>query len=508
MIITVIPVKDYRTAKKALKSVHPLSDGVEFRLDYTPELHIKTVAQLQHEYHKPIIFTLRKASQGGMYAFDEKRRLQEILDLCKLKPEYLDLEYDTSLEFFEKIHLTYPEIKLISSYHDFNKTPQEPKTILKSMRNPVVSIYKIAVKANNILDSLKLLEFVQSSNKAYNLSVIAMGEEGSITRILGPVFGNALNYVSLDESNKTAPGQLTLKDLLKTYHFQKLNTKSKIYALLGDPIHLSAGVILYNRAIEYLQKNAVYVKLRLNSIDLAQIIEKTRHLTFSGFSITMPLKTAILPLLDRAEASVKSLQAVNGIKVHNDHHYYGFNTDGIGAVQALKERINIDQKIMVILGAGGAARAIAYEALQHKARVILLSRSLNKAQDLANQLGCEAYKLEDLVHLKALDYEILINTLPMSAYLETLLQDIMIPGNIPPKILAMDIVYELIQTPFLKAAKTVGCTLIFGYEIYINQALLQIKHWFSPTDSELNKIKNKMKTYFLEQLSLKEKNFI
>lgn len=497
MLIAVVTAKDYINAKRQIELALSQSDGIELRLDYWNKLDIDLIAELRREFKVPTIFTLRKKSQGGFYPNSESQRLEDILKLCELQPEYIDLEYDTPDGFLQTLYKSYPNVKLISSYHDFDQTPDDLEKILKSMQHPAFSIYKIAAKANFIIDSFRMLKFCKKYSEQYLLTAISMGEHGSCTRILGPIVGSQMSYASLNDTETSAPGQLTLESLNNIYHIRKLNTASKIYALLGDPIGKSVGHILHNQVIEILQKNAVYIKLQTKPDELREVIQYCRDLPFSGFSITMPLKKAVVNLLDSIDTHSQQIKAINSIVIDYSsqkikNKWIGFNTDGLGAINSILEKTHtIFNKTIVILGAGGAARAIAYEAIQQGAKVIILNRTLEKAKNLSDDLGlsCEAYSFDDKNKIKSIDYDVIINTLPF--------------GILPPDYLpfiahkiAMDIVYNPINTPFLEIAKKSNCVCIPGYEMYIRQAILQIERWFHPTIQEILNIKNMMENYF------------
>jgi 3-dehydroquinate dehydratase / shikimate dehydrogenase len=496
MLIAVVPVKDYHSAKQKIKSVSTRVDGVELRLDYLQIRDMSAVSALRHACTLPVIFTLRKVSQGGVYNQDEAQRLQDISRLCQLKPDYLDIEYDVPENFVQNIKLNYPAIKLICSYHNFTETPEDLTAVLQSLRHPCFYAYKIATWANKTQDALRMLRFMNRHHREDSLTGICMGEEGQSTRILSAVVGSAMNYAVLDDQEKTAPGQLTVDELLTIYHFRALNTMSNVYALLGDPVHLSVGHVLHNQAIQFLQKNAVYLKLRVSCDELPSVIAQCRHLPFYGLSITMPLKECILPLLDEVECS-SPIKAVNSV-VRQEEKYSGFNSDGMGAIQALSDKVEVARQKIVILGAGGAARAIAYEACRHKAEVVILNRTLNRATRLAKELGCKvkAYDLNHRPCLKDIGYTVLINTLPEVAYAEPSLQELIQPHTLLPHTVAMDIVYQPVNTSFLQIAQQAHCICIFGYEMYIYQALMQIQHWFQPSERELEEIKNRMRCYF------------
>ncbi len=472
MLTIVIPVTDdYDKVSQTIHTANQQAECLELRLDYLSSIDIQKISQLRQLTQLPVIFTLRKSSQGGFYPFDETQRINDILQLCALNPDYLDLEYDVSESIFQNIAVRYPKIKLLCSYHDFSKTPDDLASILTSMHKNHIYTYKIATMAQSTTDALRMLKFIRQTQSSTHVTGICMGERGSCTRILSSVMGNIFHYASLDNQQTVAPGQLTVDTLINTYRFKKLNKNTRIYALLGDPVDKSVGHIFHNRAINLLEQNAVYLKLSVSVAELSNVISLCRELPFAGFSITMPLKEKIISYLDETESSS---QAINSIIIQNGK-WIGFNTDGKGAVSALIDKTSLSQQTIVILGAGGSAKAIAQAAVQAGAKVIIINRTIDTAQQLAKQLHCEAYGLEYIARLKQLNYTILINTLPISDHA---MQELIKPDYLIPDTFAMDIVYQPIHTSFLKIAAQANCICIPGYEMYINQALLQIQRWF------------------------------
>lgn len=457
------------------------ADGIEFRLDFLAPFDIDFINKLRNQIKLPIIFTLRKPSQGGFCTDEDVERQKKIIQLCELHPDYVDLEYDTPHDFVDDIKRRFPTIKLICSYHNFHSTPHDVDAILQQIYYKNYDFYKIATFATSTSDALRMLIFAKSTPA--NITGICMGEHGKITRLLSPSVGNTFSYASVT-NNTTAPGQIPLDELLHLYHYPHLNQQTEIFALLGNPVDKSVGHILHNQALRILNKNAIYVKLMVQPHELADILTYCRRLPFKGFSITMPLKELITSWLDENTAAYP---AVNTIAVR-DHRLYGFNTDGIGALMALKKHLNLQNKTIVILGAGGASHAIAHAAITAGANIIIFNRTLTKAQTLAADYHGQAYSIDQLDQLNTIDYAAIINTIPQNV----LNQDHFKPGTI-----AMDIVYQPIHTPFLKLAKQAGCICIPGYEMYIEQALLQIQHWFAPTNAQRNQIHQMMEMHFL-----------
>lgn len=493
MLIAVIPVTDYASAERELQLAQQASvDGIELRLDYLKNLDISRISNLRAACHLPVIFTLRKKSQGGLYAHNEDQRLDILLDLCRLNPDYLDIEYDTATDFLQKLSQDFPQIKLICSYHNFEYTPEDLDKIFQSMQAPYFTAYKIATQANNTVDALRMLQFSQNINQQqHNFTGICMGEDGQCTRILSPVINNYFHYAILNQEKNTASGQLSIDELITIYHFRQLTNTTKIYAVLGNPVNSSVGYILHNRAIRIMGENAVYIKLRLTADELPAAIALCRHLPFAGFSITMPLKEATVALLDEVDPTAKAIAAINTIALRQQC-YIGFNTDGKGAVQALAEVLPLNKQTIIIIGAGGAARAIAYIAHQQGAKIIILNRTLAKAQKLAAEVAGQAEQLTADFDLNKWNYTTLVNTLPASAYAEKNLQAL----TLQPNRLAMDIVYRPLMTPFLKWASEANYHCIAGSKMYINQALQQIQHWYDPSPSMLSAIKEMMRLWF------------
>lgn len=495
MLIAILPITDYATAKQHLFQIGNThsADGIEFRLDYAPHWDLQAVSDLRKISHLPVIFTLRNQAQGGYFPHDETQRLQIMMSLCALNPDYLDLEYDVPRSFIQTIRQCYPAIKLILSYHHFSETPADLAGVFESIYYEEGYAFKIATQAQSTLDALRMLHWVSKMRAQHRIIGLCMGEAGQCTRILAPIVGSLFSYAYWEPEHITASGQLSLHELTTIYRYRHLNAATHIYALLGDPVHKSVGHLLHNRSIEMMGQNAVYLKLRVTAEELPSVMTVLGQLPLGGLSITMPLKETVVPLLDCLDTDAEAIQAVN--TVVRQSQWVGWNTDGLGAMQALSAHDGtLMQKTIVVLGAGGAARAIVYAALVQGAKVIVLNRTVAKAKELADELGCEAYALAVLPELRS--YHICINTLPEEAFQEPALRAIWQSNPMLPGVVAMDIVYHPVETTFLSSAKAAGCVCIPGFHMYIGQALLQIQHWFQPSDSLLQEIKKMMLRYF------------
>lgn len=275
--------------------------------------------------------------------------------------------------------------------------------------------------------------------------------------MLAPIVGNRVNYACLHGGAKTGPGQLSVDELMSIYHYDRLNEQTAIYGLIGDPVEKSPGHLHHNAVFRKKGCNAVYVKMQVKPEELAKFIPLAKELGIRGLSVTIPLKEKILHFVDVVDRSAQSIGALNTLKFE-EGKIFGTNTDGNGALDAIEKKASVRGKKVVLLGAGGAARAIAFEAKKRGADVILVNRTASRAEALAKELGCRAGQLPD-------NYDVLINCSPVA-------EEKILPGTI-----AMDVVYAPKDTPFLQEAARKNCQIVYGEEMYLNQAAGQTQFW-------------------------------
>lgn len=435
--------------------------AIELRLDLFPGIDIELVKKFLHHSPRPVMLTLRKTSQGGKFQGNETEREALIERLLSLEPHFFDLEYDMRPDFLHHALKKHPKTKFILSYHDFQGIPSDLDTIYHSMAKYPAFGFKIAAITPSTNDALRMLIFVKNHPRT---SVICMGEKGAFARVLGPVAGNLIDYASLDAENQAGPGQLTVSELMDIYHYPSLNSQTAIYGLIGDPIAKSPGHLHHNGVFKKRHLNAVYVKMTLTPEELSDFIPLAKEIGIRGLSVTIPLKERIMPFLDEVDESGKQIGAVNTLLFKNGR-ISGTNTDGFGALDAIEKKVLVRGKNVVLLGAGGAARGIAFEALARGADVLILNRTVQKAKDLAAALNCRAGGLDDVPS----KYDVIINCSPDPMPID--------PKKILSKTLAMDVVYSPRETVFLKEAAQKGCQIVYGEEMFLNQAAGQTAFW-------------------------------
>lgn len=465
MLIGVIQKKTFaELAELVSKLDSELYDLLELRLDGMEDFSLAKLASLQLPL--PAIFTLRAQAEGGRFAGSEAERVELLEELIKLKPAYMDLEASLPPEVIQQLRALSPTTHILLSRHDFQSTPASLDRVLEEMQAKASEVtYKLAVTAHNATDALRMLLFCRRQTAlGFPLIGISMGEHGASTRILAPVVHRGFCYCPVEEA--TAPGQLDAASLHKLYNFSSLKADTSIYGLLGDPVQQSIGHVYHNESNFASGCNAVYVKWRMGADELPVALPLLAELGVKGLSVTMPLKEAVVPCLLGLDEAGEAIGAVNTLRLEKGG-YVGTNTDGPGALDILPmpvEGLNI-----VVIGAGGAARAIVWEASRRGAGVLVYNRTAGKPLPG----GLVALPLRGLAELDQLPCDIIINTLPFDSDFDF--------RSIPFRrgMLAYDISYAR-KSHFLEQASSYGCATLDGSGMFMAQAALQRRFWNMP----------------------------
>ncbi len=448
MLIAVIPVHDVSEALRLISAYQSRVDGFELRWDYVKECLLPDIQAIRGATNLPLIFTLRRQDQGGRYVHDEQQRFQDVLKLCEGHPEYLDLEWDVPKNWITTIRQRYPNLQIIGSYHHF-----ENATFI--LPDEDFDIIKVATYCHSSLDALKLLQLQKKASKPSIF--IGMGTVSTFIRPLGPIFGRFFDYASVSECNAVVEGQLSVDELLDIYRYRDINQHTRIYGLIGYPIEESLGHLYHNQAFIKNIVNAVYVKIPLKLSELQSFFDYIQSFPIHGLSVTMPLKKAVCSMLSNLDSKI---QAINTLKRMNGQ-WFGINTDGEGAIQAIGDKLSNT----FILGAGGAAFAIAQALIAKGVEVVAYNRTPY------NNLGFK------VIHQFPEDnYDLVINTLPDKVYQENpeLLKAVL--DWIKPGMAVMDINYQK-EGIFFKSIQQLDVKIIWGVEMFYAQAQLQLKYW-------------------------------
>lgn len=258
------------------------------------------------------------------------------------------------------------------------------------------------------------------------------------------------------------------------------NTKSEmrnVYGIIGHPVAKSLSPAMHNAGIKHLKLDAEYKLFDIDPNDsdaLANFCYETDLNNIGGFSVTMPHKQAIMAYMDHYDPLAKIVGSVNTV-VNEESKLIGYNTDAMGAMTALREKTNLIGKKALVMGAGGAARAIAYSLKEFGVEVYIFNRTMEKAEALA-----EAFDLETIEFrlIPKADFDIIINATPVGS-LPNAEESLLHSDQIPSHSVVMDIVTNPIETQLLKEAKKAGAQAISGERMLLHQAIGQFELWFN-----------------------------
>ncbi len=312
MLCITIKGPSLEEARKQIEEAKAFCNLVEWRLDHFDTPDLDSLRRLKEASPIPAIFTLRPKSQGGAYAGPEEERLRIIKKLASLHPETIDLEYTVPNAFIQTLKLKYPRMRIILSYHDFEKTPPDVPSLLHNLQSKKADLYKMSFMAHSALDTLSILCLAKQA--APNVLLMTMGKTGYLSRILAPIVGSPLTYASLHDELATAPGQITASELIHTYGYPRLNTNTSLYGLIGDPVDKSIGHLTINKAMRDRDLQSVYVKIPVASEELQAFLKYAKQLGFKGLSVTMPLKEKVMEFLDEIDPDAKAIGAVNTLE--------------------------------------------------------------------------------------------------------------------------------------------------------------------------------------------------
>ena len=248
------------------------------------------------------------------------------------------------------------------------------------------------------------------------------------------------------------------------------DSDSSVYALLGYPVSHSLSPVMHNRAFEFTGYNGVYLAFGVKNIKNALL--SVRTLGIKGASITIPHKIEAMEYLDELDDIAHKIGAVNTI-INNGGSLKGYNSDGLGAVKALSEKTAIKGKNIVLIGAGGAARAIGFCIKKEGGRITVINRSTDKGKRLAGDLSADYRPLNDIGKMNC---DILINTTPVGMTSNT--DEMPIEKSYLEKgMVVMDIVYNPLKTRLLSEAEKTGCVTIDGVSMFVYQGAFQFELW-------------------------------
>ena len=444
---------------------------VELRLDYIRRpVNMK---RLLEDRACPVVATCRRPQDGGKWVRSEEDRLVLLRTAIANQVDYIDLEHDVA----KKIP-RYGATKRIISYHNFDETPRNLEDIHDELAKLDPDIIKIATTANNPLDNIRTLRLSRDSN--IPTVAFCMGEMGLPSRLLCGRFGSPLTYATFHEDRVMAPGQLSYRQMIEDYDYERITADTKILGVIGDPIGHSLSPVVHNACIRKNKLNALYLPFRVQKQYLEEFFETCPEMGIHGLSVTIPHKESVLRYCNALDDTSAGIRAVNTV-VFKDVNAFGFNTDCEAAVTCLQRALregedadpdeSLEGKRVMLLGAGGVARAIAFGLLREGAKITVSTRDYRKGEMFAAEHDCDAI---DWPARKNFDCEILINCTPVGMF-PNMDESPFEKDWFNKRMLVFDTIYNPEQTLFIKQARDSECRTVTGIDMFVMQAARQFR---------------------------------
>jgi 3-dehydroquinate dehydratase / shikimate dehydrogenase len=464
------PAEMLERAESALKD----SRFFEFRLDSLskPTSSLPYLKQFLSE-HRDVtaIATCRRKSHGGNFVGSLTAELEVLMSAAQAGCHILDLEVESAEECknTQLAKLRAAGAALLISFHDYTRTRSLDQAAdrIEAFKPEYV---KVVSTARSVADNLAVLRLIEDRSLSSHFVGIAMGEEGIISRLLGPRAGAAFTFASFSDGTETAPGQLSAHTFNDLYRIDQLDQATRIFGVAGNPISHSLSPLMHNTAFRREIVNAVMVPLKVRSLD--DLLTVVRELPVAGVAVTMPLKQEVLPHLANMDSFTARIGACNTLRTGADGKLYGFNTDVAGAVRPLEKRLRLNGARVAVLGAGGAARAAVFGLMEKGAEVFVVNRTHENAVKLARQAKAKSLRHEVFVKQH---FDVLINSTPCG--MKGFKQTMPIAENELNAGLVFDMVYNPLDTPLLKLAHARGIPIISGLEMFIQQGARQFEIW-------------------------------
>lgn len=466
---------------------------IELRIDILrkePEFH-----RLLPNRKCKVIITARRQEDGGFWKDSEEKRLRTLREAIIHNADYVDIEMDVA----QKID-RYGQTKRIISYHNMRETPNLEKIYDECLKGDP-DIIKISVMPNSIEDVFRLVDFLREKNATGTkipVIGISMSEFGSLTRILANKFGVPFTYASFSDKRDIAPGMFYYKTLRDLYRFDSINDQTEVYGIVADPIGHSLSPLLHNLTFKEHHLNKVYVPFRVRKEEVNKFMELSQTIDLRGLSVTIPHKVEIMQSLTDIDPAVKAINACNTIII-NGSTREGHNTDYLAAVLSINGAMAgklgsqeaaaaVDQlltngsearslpligKRALVLGAGGAGKALAYGLKTEGAQVIMTDGIADFGETTAKQFGYEFCPWEQRENQNV---DIIANCTPVGMY-PNIDKTPIGKAALHPGMIVFDAVYNPEYTWLIRMAREQGCVVVPGMEMFVGQAILQFKYF-------------------------------
>lgn len=467
-ICAVVAAADAATMHRQLRAALRETRTVELRLDWlSGDAEIRRfLARLKVPGGATLIATCRRREAGGKYKGTIARQLAHLVDAISAGCEWYDLEIETVRQCPPGLLETMLAVgRQLTSAHFFDRMAANVGPVAGELSRGRSDGIKVAAQCDSLRDACKILRLAR---KHKNIVAVPMGDVALPTRILSVREGSSFAYAPVE--NSTAPGQVSLHDAKHVYRIDRLTRRTQIYGVIGDPVSHSLSPVMQNAGFAARRLDAMYLPFLVR--DLRDFVESIEPLGIRGFSVTIPHKERILKYLDGCDPLAEKIGAVNTVVVRGGGKLHGYNTDYVGVLRSLESRMPLRGSRVLILGAGGAARAVAFALAQSGAIPCVSARRPERAQVLARAAGGEAIPQ---ARIRGEFFDAIINATPVGMHPRA--------GESPLTArelncrLVFDTIYRPRITKLLHLAKQRGIEVVSGIEMFVAQGTAQFEIW-------------------------------
>jgi 3-dehydroquinate dehydratase / shikimate dehydrogenase len=442
---------------------------IELRLDYlSSDDEIRKFLNKLASARVPaiLIATCRRRSAGGLYRGTTAGELLHLAEALRAGCRWFDLDFETArIAPPGLLSVLLSEGRLLASAHFFRAAPKHLSRVAGQLDRLRPSALKIAVECESLAESLCVLRLAK---RRHRVVAIPMGEVALAARVLALRHGSALTYAPLATS--TAPGQISLDAMKYLYRADRLTHRTSVYGVIGDPVSHSLSPEMHNAAFQSRGIDAVYLPFLVR--DLRDFLLSVEPLGLAGFSVTIPHKQKILRHLDGCDPLARAIGAVNTVVVRGGGKLYGYNTDYVGVLAALSRRMPLCGSRVLILGAGGAARAVAFALAKSGASFAIAARRPSRAKALAEAAGGEVIALGEV---RRQFFDALVNATPVGMHPQENLSPLQ-ASELNCR-LVFDTIYRPQRTKLLRLAERRGIETVSGVEMFLAQGAAQWQIW-------------------------------
>lgn len=489
-----------RATRQVREAIAAGAQMLELRTDYLNPLVPQSVAALIREVRDagqgrtPAVVTCRDPREGGAGAHPEELRMQILRAAVEAGADFVDVEYANFIRpevgnSIRTVLAAHPRTRLILSTHDFSGRFPDIKGLYRQIAHAHPdAIPKLVYTAGHINDCFEAFDLLHETQG--ERIVLCMGEAGLISRVLAGKLGSFVTFASLDKQAATAPGQLTAGAFKGLYRYDAIDAGTELFGVIADPVGHSKSPAIHNACFADKGMNRLYLPLLVQGGQaefdafLDNVLARP-WLDFRGFSVTIPHKHSALEYVRRQggfiEPLAEKIDATNTLLIEPRVTSHGprlsaYNTDYAGALEAITQGMGIERRDLrgvpvAVVGAGGVSRAIVAGLTDAGAKVSIFNRTVERAQELAADFGCEAAGLDALPKL---DAKLIVNCTSIGMHPKV--DATPVPAEcIKPDMAVFDTVYNPAETLLLKQAKTNGAKTIDGVAMFVNQAAAQFR---------------------------------